>query len=65
MDKDTRKLIRKLTRQGFDVRRTRGGHFAVRAAGVQVTVLAGTASDWRSTRNDLARLRRAGFTQSA
>lgn len=65
MHKDMRKLVKELTRQGFDVRPTSRGHLSVRSNGVQVAVLPGTPSDWRSTRNDLARLRRAGYTRPA
>lgn len=58
---DTRRLMRELTRQGFTTHRTRRGHLAVKRDGATVAVLAGTPSDWRSTRNALAQLRRAGF----
>lgn len=62
---DYRKLVRALDRQGFTTTRTRRGHFAVRRDGLIVAVLAGTPSDWRSTRNVLAQLRRAGFTPTS
>ncbi|CAG7641781.1 hypothetical protein SIM91_02830 [Rhodococcus opacus] len=61
MKKDIKKLVKELDRQGFDVHVTRRGHLAIRQAGMTVAVLAGTPSDWRSARNGLARLRRAGF----
>lgn len=61
MNKDIRKLTRELRRQGFEVRATRRGHLAVSTSGQSIAVLAGTPSDWRSHRNGLARLRRAGF----
>jgi hypothetical protein len=61
VNKTLKKLSKELDRQGFDVRTTRRGHVAVQAAGMTVAVFAGTPSDWRSTRNGLARLRRAGF----
>lgn len=61
MDKDTRKILKELEAQGFTVRRTSKGHHQVSLNGRVVTVFAGTASDWRSTRNGLARAKRAGF----
>src|SRR5690348_5523052 len=61
MRKDVRRLVRDLVDQGFAVRRTRSGHVQVLRGGVVVAVLPGTPSDWRSLRNAVARLRRAGF----
>lgn len=61
MDKDTRKILKALEAQGFTVRRTTQGHHQVSLDGRVVTVFAGTASDWRSTRNSLAQAKRAGF----
>lgn len=60
-DKETKDLIRELTRQGFDVEPTKGSHYAVRKDGRRVTTLAGTGSDWRGRKNALAVLKRAGF----
>lgn len=65
MNKENRRLTRDLAQQGFAIRRTRRGHLAVQRNGITVAVLAGTPSDWRSTRNSLAQLRRAGFTSSS
>jgi hypothetical protein len=62
MRKELRPLVRRLDRQGFTCKRTRRGHVAVRAGGLVVAVLSGSPSDWRSDRNALARLRRAGFS---
>jgi hypothetical protein len=62
--KDLRRLIRDLVAQGFTTRTTTKGHVAVKRAGLTVAVLAGTPSDYRSTRNALAQLRRAGFVPS-
>jgi hypothetical protein len=59
--KDIRRLLKDLARQGFTTNRTSRGHVAVRRDGMIVAVLAGTPSDWRSYRNALAQLRRAGF----
>jgi len=61
MDKDTRKLVKALEAQGFTTRTTTKGHIAVTLDGKVIAVLSGTPSDWRATRNAVARLRRAGF----
>ena len=61
MNKDVAKLIRELNRQDFEVRTTRRGHHLITKNGVVVAGLPGTPSDWRSLRNSLADLRRAGF----
>lgn len=62
MTKDCRAVVRKLVAQGFEVRTTKKGHISVRKDGTVVAVLAGTPSDWRSHRNGLSQLRRAGFS---
>ncbi|TWE07390.1 hypothetical protein [Rudaeicoccus suwonensis] len=59
--KEIRELITDLHGQGFAVRRTRRGHFQVTKNGQVVAVIAGTPSDYRSSRNGLAALRRAGY----
>lgn len=59
--KDTQDLLKALQRQGFEVARTAKGHWRVTREGRTVAVLGGTPSDWRSRRNELAALRRAGF----
>lgn len=61
MDKDTRKIVKALEAQGFEVRATRKGHLQVKQNGRVIAVLSGTPSDHRSMGNALARLRRAGF----
>lgn len=62
MDKDTRKVLKKAQAQGFRVERTKKGHHEVRdQAGNRVATFSGTASDWRSWKNSMADLRRAGF----
>lgn len=61
MDKDLRKLLRQLEAQGFDWERRTNGHIAVYRAGLRVTSFASTPSDWRSTKNSMAALKRAGF----
>ncbi len=61
MDKDLRKIVKALEAQGFEVAVTSKGHLLVSREGAVIAVLAGTASDWRSLRNGLAPLKRAGF----
>lgn len=61
MDKDLRKIVRALKAQGFEVAVTGKGHLVVTREGALVATFSGTASDWRSIRNSLAPLRRAGF----
>ncbi len=61
MSKDLRMLLRELKRQGFQVKPTKRGHVRVLRDGQTVGFLAGTPSDWRSHRNAVATLRRAGF----
>lgn len=61
MQKDIRKLCKELKNQGFNVRGTRRGHLLVEREGVVVAGLAGTPSDYRSLKNSIAQLRRAGF----
>jgi hypothetical protein len=60
-DSDMRKLIAALTSQGFEAAQSRRGHYLVLMDGRKVATLSGSASDWRSWRNGLAQLRRAGF----
>lgn len=61
MDKDLRKIVKALEAQGFTVTVTANGHLMVSRGGQVIAVLAGSASDWRSIRNALAVLKRAGF----
>ncbi len=61
MDKDTRKLIRELERQGFAWKRSGKGYPLVYRDGRFVTKLAQTPSDRRGWKNALSALRRAGF----
>jgi predicted RNA binding protein YcfA (HicA-like mRNA interferase family) len=63
LDKDTRKLIKKLEAQGFEVRTTKNGHHQVYKDGRRVTTLAGTSSDWRGRKNAMAQLKRHGFIE--
>lgn len=61
MHKDLRKIVKALEAQGFEVAVTSAGHLMVSRDGTVIAVLAGNASDWRSLRNGLAPLKRAGF----
>lgn len=61
MDKDIKRIIKALTKQGFEVAITKRGHVIVSRNGRRVATLAGTASDHRSMKNALSYLKRAGF----
>jgi hypothetical protein len=61
MNKDLRKLMKALEQQGFEVRLTSKGHLMVYRDGRAIATLSGTASDHRSLRNGIAKLRNAGF----
>lgn len=61
MDKEMRRLIKALEDQGFEIIRTKRGHIKVRRDGRVIATLSSTPSDWRSLRNGIAYLRRAGF----
>lgn len=61
MDKDTRKIVREAERQGFETRTSGKGYTLIYRDGALVTKAAQTTSDWRSRRNLVAALRRAGF----
>ena len=61
MDKDLKRLLKELDRQGFDVRTSGKGYPLIYRDGAFVTKLAQTPSDWRSWKNGIAALRRAGF----
>lgn len=61
MDKDLKKIVEALRKQGFTVEVTSKGHVMVFRDGALVVTFSGTASDWRSLKNGLAKARRAGF----
>ncbi|UUW88387.1 hypothetical protein [Pimelobacter simplex] len=61
VNKDMKKIVKALREQGFDVKATKKGHIAVYRDGRFVAMFAGTASDWRSMKNGLAAVKRAGF----
>ena len=61
MDKDLKKIVKALQKQGFEVEVTRKGHLMVYRDGRLVTTFSGTASDWRALKNGIAAARRAGF----
>lgn len=61
MDKDLRKIVKALAEQGFDAQLSSKGHVIVRKDGRIVATFSGTASDFRSMRNGLANVKKAGF----
>ncbi|WNA13635.1 HicA-like toxin [Mycobacterium phage Phayeta] len=61
ISKETQDLIRLAEQAGATVEKSKNGHFKVYVEGRMVSVIAGTASDWRSIKNTLAALRRAGL----
>lgn len=67
MNKDTKKLVAELERQGFRVHRRKKSphHLVDDAAGRRVGILADTPSDYRGWRNTIAQLRRHGFVWPA
>lgn len=60
-DKDTRAILRALEHAGFLIRYSRSGHPRIYKSGHLITTFPGTTSDYRSRRNSLAHLKRAGF----
>lgn len=61
MHKDLRKMVKALEAQGFTVLVTAKQHVMVSKDGRLIATFSGTASDWRSIRNTLGPLKRAGF----
>jgi predicted RNA binding protein YcfA (HicA-like mRNA interferase family) len=62
MANELARLVKTLQAQGFTVTRTAKNHLLVRDPdGKAITTLAGTPSDWRSTKNAIATLKRAGL----
>lgn len=61
MDKELRKLLKELERQGFEVFPFKSGHWGVRKDGNWVAAFGGTISDWRGVKNSLAACKRFGF----
>lgn len=62
MRKDIKRLVGVLKAQGCTVQLTRNSHLKVRRDGAVIGMLPGTPSDWRSLKNSVAHLRRAGVT---
>lgn len=64
MKRDLRPLARSAERQGWRVEQTGSNHFRFLAPnGKDIVLIAGTASDHRAFKNNLARLRRAGYVE--
>lgn len=61
MKKDMKKLTKALEDQGFRVRISKRGHILVFNTKGLVATFSGTPSDWRSLKNSMADLKRAGF----
>lgn len=61
MHKELRTIVKALEEQGFETTVTSKQHVIVTRDGRMIATFSGTASDWRSIRNGLAPLRRAGF----
>lgn len=61
MNEDLKKIAKALEAQGFGVETTKKGHLMVFLDGRLIVTFAGTASDWRSLKNGIAKARRAGF----
>ena len=62
MDKTLlRKFLKALEDRGFEVKRTRRGHWQVYKDGIWVTTLPGNPKEYRSLGNAIAGARRAGF----
>ena len=60
-NKDVDQLVKAATKQGFTVQRSRKGHPMFYKDGKLAATCSGTPSDFRSLRNTIADLRRAGF----
>lgn len=56
-----RKLAKKLEAQGAHIERTGSGHFKVTAPWGKVVICPSTPSEYRSMRNTMSYLRKAGF----
>ncbi len=61
MDKDLKKIVEALRKQGFEVEVTTKQHIMVYLDDMLVATFSGTASDWRAMKNGIANARRAGF----
>lgn len=62
-DRDTRALLDSIEAAGGTVKpcRSRSGHYKVYLEGRLIGTIAGTPSEYRSRKNDIANLRRAGL----
>ncbi len=62
MQKEIREIVEEAQRQGWRVRPLKSGHVLLLAPdGKSTATLPGTPSDWRSLKNAIAEMRRAGF----
>lgn len=58
---ETRRLIKKLEKQGFTVERTGGGHWRVRKEGTNSTVVMGFSPSGTGQHKTLKRLEEMGY----
>ena len=56
-----REMQRRIEEAGGEVRRSKSGHYKIYFEGRLIASLPATPSDWRSERNDIAQMRRAGL----
>jgi len=59
--KDSLQLIKQIRKQGFDCEMQNSGHWHVLVQGIRILTIAASPSDWRASRNNIARLRKFGF----
>lgn len=57
-----KEIVKALTQQGWRVERTKKNHWRCVAPCGRAHFMPGTPSDWRSTKNTIAALRRMGAT---
>lgn len=69
MDKDMKRLLKKIEAQGGRWRQTKGSHIEVKCPdktkcgnGSGIVIIAWSPSDHRSVPNSIAKLRRCGFS---
>lgn len=57
----TKDLLKTLEEQGCEIVHTKKNHYKIFFNGQWITTLPGTPSDWRSLRNCIAPIKRAGL----
>jgi hypothetical protein len=61
MDKDLKKILDALRKQGFTIEVTTKQHVMVYMGEALVATFSGTSSDWRAMKNGISEARRHGF----